>query len=255
MSNSNMEANASPNMRMLLVLEALSRSDGPVTIADLSDKIGLPKPTMHRIVKTLLSEGFLEKQGQQIAIGKRTLVLSANMTLKNEGNLVRHTIMQRLASKVQETVNFVVPTETGMVYTDRIETDWHFRVMLPVGTGVPFYCTASGKTYLASLRRSQLVRLCEQITFTPYTHNTITDAHALLENIKQIRRQGYAIDDEELYQDMLAIAVPVFTPQNHYCGALAIHGPKQRFSLDRALASLPELQQASRDICDALFSD
>ena len=119
--------------------------------------------------------------------------------------------MQRLG-KVQETVNFVVPTENGMVYTDRVETDWHFRVMLPVGTGVPFYCTASGKTYLASLRKSQM-RLIDNIEMTRFTDNTITDAHALLENIKQVRKQGYAIDDEELYRGMLAIAVPFMRQQ------------------------------------------
>ena len=142
-----------------------------------------------------------------------------------------------------------------MNYTDRVETDWHFRVMLPIGTYVPFYCTASGKTFLASLRKSQIQSLTSSMNLKTYTSNTITDHEALIKQVKLVRKQGYAIDDEELYDDMLAIAVPVHTATGHYCGAIAIHGPKSRFSLERALSFLPDLKAASQDISKALFDD
>ena len=70
-----------------------------------------------------------------------------------------------------------------------------------------------------------------------------------------MRKNGYALDDEELYDNMLAVAVPVYTPNQHYCGALAVHGPKTRFGFERALSFLPDLKKASEDIAQALFDN
>ena len=248
-----MAQDTSPNMRMLYVLEAIANAQNPPSVAELSKQLQMPKPSMHRLIKTLLLEGYLEKQGQQLTIAKRTVAMASNLTLKNPGNVIRHHIMRNLATKTQETINFVVPTETGMTYADRIETGWHFRVMLPVGSDVPYYCTASGKTYLASLRKSQLVRLIDHLSLEGRTAHTITDKAKLVDSIKQVRKNGYALDDEELYDNMLAVAVPVYTPHNHYCGALAVHGPKTRFHFERALSFLPDLKQAADDIAHALF--
>ena len=66
-------------------------------------------------------------------------------------HMARRQILLNIANKVKETVNFVVPEASGMNYIDRVETDWAFRIQLPIGTNVPFHCTASGKCFLASL--------------------------------------------------------------------------------------------------------
>lgn len=242
-----------PNLRLLYLLETISNAARPLSIAELATELHLPKPTVHRLVKTLLSEGFLEKHSQQVMIAKRAITMASNLSLKNPAHIIRHQILQSLARSSKETINFVVPTDNGMTYTDRVETDWHFRVMLPIGTYVPFYSTASGKTFLASLRKSQMQSLISSMHLKSYTANTITGHDALLKEVKLVRKQGYAVDNEELYDDMLAIAVPVYSTAGHYCGAIAIHGPKSRFSLERALSFLPELKEASTNISNALF--
>ena len=245
----------SPNLRLLFLLEEIANAARPMSVAELSTLLDLPKPSTHRLVKTLLQEGFLEKQGKQLVVAKRSITMASNLTLKNPGNMVRHQILESLARDSKETINFVVPTDSGMTYSDRVETDWHFRVMLPIGTYVPFYCTASGKTFLASLRKTQLERLADNINFVSYTNQTITNKQDLLEAVRQVRRQGYAVDNEELYDGMLAIAAPVQNLSGHYCGAIAIHGPKSRCPVERAMTFLPALQQASKDISYALFDD
>ena len=247
-----MTSSTTPNLRLLFLLEEIANAARPLSVAELATLLDLPKPSTHRLVKTLLTEGFIEKHGQQIVIAKRAITMASNLTLKNPGNIVRHQILESLARASKETINFVVPTENGMTYSDRVETDWHFRVMLPVGTYVPFYCTASGKTFLASLRKSQMLTLIENMEMTSFTDKTITDKDELIAAIKQVRKQGYSIDDEELYRDMLAIAVPVHAPTGHYCGAIAIHGPKSRFPLEKAISFLPALEQAAEDLSHAL---
>ncbi|MGC6517639.1 MAG: IclR family transcriptional regulator [Candidatus Puniceispirillaceae bacterium] len=243
----------SPNLRMLHILETIGNAAKPLTISELSNLLDMPIPSAHRLVKSLVQEGFLEKQGQQLAVAKRGTIMASNLMLKHPGNFIRHQIMESLARQTKETINFVVPTDHGMTYVDRVETDWHFRVTLPIGTYVPFYCTASGKTFLASLRKSQLERLVDNLHFEKHTNQTITDKANLLSAIKTVRKQGYALDNEELYTDMVAIAVPVLTSTGHYCGAIAVHGPKLRFTKEMALHHLPALKQAASDITVTLF--
>ena len=160
-------------------------------------------------------------------------------------HVVRRQILERIAASVGETVNFVVPGESGMHYLDRVETDWPVRVQLPVGTEVPFHCTASGKAFLSSIplkRRKSFIRALDLKKFTPNTH---ADHGALIEDTERVARRGYALDEEEFIEDMNAIAVPVTDDQGRYVASLAFHGPKQRLSIETAIANVGEIREGS----------
>ena len=122
-------------------------------------------------------------------------------------DIARHQILSRIATTVREAVNYVVPEREGMVYLDRIDTDWPFRVQLPVGTHVPFHCTASGETYLASLPLRQRRTLVDALDLVSRARNTIVDRKTLQEELTTIAAQGYAIDNQEFMDDLVAIAV------------------------------------------------
>ena len=94
-----------------------------------------------------------------------------------------------------------------MNYIDRVETDWAFRIQLPIGTNVPFHCTASGKTYLASLPLRQRRTLVDALDLVSRARNTIVDRKTLQEELTTIAAQGYAIDNQEFMDDLVAIAV------------------------------------------------
>ena len=104
---------------------------------------------------TLSEEGFLfrEKPGKKLRPARRLRRLASGLLQASRYHIARHQILLNVAEQVGETVNFVMPEEDGMSYIDRVETDWPFRVQLPVGSHVPFHCTASGKVFLASLAK------------------------------------------------------------------------------------------------------
>ena len=140
-----------------------------------------------------------------------------------------------------------------MIYVERVETNWPLRIMLPVGTHVPFHCTASGKTFLSSLptiRRQQMVK---SLTLEAHTENTHTEAETLAAELQSVRKDGFALDRQEFYSGMVAIAVPVTDASGHYYAALACHGPIQRFNLADAQACHNLLLTASREISAILF--
>ena len=249
------DARIPTNMRTLLLLEALGHSDKAMTPTEMNASVGLPKQTVHRLCTTLEAEGFLVRDGdgKGYRAARRTRLMSAGLLHASWANIARHQVLSEIAKTVGETVNYVVPEEAGMRYLDRVDTDWSFRIQLPVGTNVPFHCTASGKVFMASLTPKARVAFVTALTLSGHTRKTHVSAEALMAELKQIAKQGYAEDDEEFLDDMVAVAVPIRDLTGRYVASLAVHGPTQRMSLSHARDMLPVLQSGAEKLRDALF--
>jgi DNA-binding IclR family transcriptional regulator len=204
----------------------------------------------------MVEEGFLHYD----ANGKRLLPSASLRTLAN-GLLAsdwhasaRHQILEKLSSKVKETVNFVIPEQPGMIYRDRVQTNWAFQIHLPVGTHVPFYCTASGKTYLASLTPKNRRTMVESLHLKNLTINTVNSIEPLMQELALVQKQGFALDNEEFYDGMIAIAVPVLDPKGRYHGAVAMHGPTVRLDINALKNNHGDLRSAADQLSQLIFS-
>ncbi len=248
-----MKQAAPPNLRLVNLIEALVRTGEPQGLSALSAQLDLPKPTFHRLVKQLITEGLAEKQGRDLVPSARLVTLANGILRVNSGNLIRHQILSELAASTGETINFVVPEKQGMTYLDRVETDWPLRMQFAVGAHVPFHCTASGKVYLSSLRTSLREKMVETLTLSAHTKMTITDKTALHAQLRAIRKAGFAVDDEELYPGMLALAVPVYDLQKRFHAAIGMHGPKQRLSREKALSFKDRMLASAQQLSHVLF--
>lgn len=245
------------NLRTLLMLEVLGQSGRHMTATELGAEVGLAKQTAHRLCATLEAEGFLIRQGnsKRFLPARRTRTMSTGLLFASRAHIARHQVLEDVARQVGETVNFVVPEETGMSYLDRVETDWPFRVQFPVGSNVPFHCTASGKTFMASLTpktRRAFVMGLDLSRQTTFTH---TNPDALMDDLARIAKRGYALDEEEFIEGMVAIAVPVRDPSGRFVAALAYHGPRPRMSLDEAVERRSILTDGAQRLSDVLFSE
>lgn len=243
------------NLRMLLIMEVVGSSREPLLPVEIGRAVGLSKQTVHRLCNTLLEEGFLVRAEHQKGVrpGRRMRLLASGVLHASASHVTRHQVLMSLAADVGETVNFVVPEDRGMTYQDRVETDWAFRIQLPIGTHVPFHCTASGKTYLASLPKAERTRLVHVMQLKGMTANTITDPEKLLNELQDISRKGYALDREEFLEGMVAMAVPVFDGSKRYCASLAFHGPVQRINIRDAVTQKERMFDASRRLTATLF--
>ncbi len=243
------------NLRTLLILEILSKSDHPMTATEINQELGLPKQTVHRLCTTLERAGFITRHGssKRFQPARRLRNISAGLLGASRQHIARNQILVQIAREVRETVNFVVPEEQGMSYIDRVETAWPFRIQLPIGTHVPFHCTASGKCFLAAMPAKDRQSFIAAIELDRMTGQTHTDPETLLAELHQIAERGYSLDREEFVDGMVAIAVPVTDTSGRFVAALAIHGPVQRLSLDDTLLHLPLLQRASKKLQAAIF--
>ena len=238
------------NLRLLLLIEEVVTRGVPVSPAALSEALNLPKATIHRLLTTAEGEGYLQRDvdGRSYGPGQRLRTMAANTMSSQRVRTERLMVMRGLAEEVGETCNLAAPERDGMVYLDRVETKWPLRIQLPIGTHVPFHCTASGKLYLSSLRTDKLERLLGGLDFERFTDQTITSPEALLQELADIRARGYSTDNEEFMEGMAAVAAPVRDSQNRFLTAIAIHAPIQRLGIEDLLDNLPRVQQAARQL-------
>jgi DNA-binding IclR family transcriptional regulator len=236
------------NLRALLILEIIGQNDQAMTAPQVVDKIGLPRQTVHRLMVTLEQEGFLIKTGNRYRPARRLRQLGAGLLHASSLHIERHQILRSVSDAAKETVNYVVPQEGGMHYLDRYEADWVFQVQLPRGSNVPFHCTASGKTYMSSLKKSDRERFVGALDLKRLTKNTITDPDHLLRELEAIRRNGHAEDREEFVEDMMAFAVPLTDAHGRFLAALATHGPKFRMNTQDPTVYIDALKEGARKL-------
>ena len=229
--------------RALAVIEEAARLGEPATPTALNARLGLPKPTIHRLCATLESAGYLTRDldGRRYALGGRLRGLAIGLLSFSQLQAERRALLAKLSEQIGETCNLSIPDGDAMLYLDRVETKWPLRIQLPIGTRVPLHCTASGKMFLSTLRDAQRVRRLVE-PMEKRTPRSIDDAEVLLAELAMVRDRGFSTDAEELIEGMIAIAVPVPGSNGKLAATLSFHAPTQRLSLKRAQDFVPLLK-------------
>ena len=237
-------------LRVFRILEEVVNANRPVTVSEISDGVGLPIPTTHRLCKMLLKERLLqyELDGKRIFGGPRLFEFGGRILSGSHLDLERRTILEALVEDIGETCNISIPEGTRMIYAERVEAHWPLRMQLPAGTPVPQHCTASGKLYLSQLAPDDRRRILQRLRLSQHTPHTIVEIDALEADLQKAREQGYATDDEEFIEGLVAVAVPIHGPNGRFCGGLAFHAPKFRMTMEEALEQIPTLRAAADQI-------
>ena len=135
-----------------------------------------------------------------------------------------------------------------MIYIDRVETKWPLRIQQPIGTRVPFYCTASGKLYLSSLGTQHLERYAHAAKFEQFTAKTLNTTQSLIKEIKAVRANGFATDNEEFMEGMIAVGVPILVSHARLVSTLSFHALVQRLTMEDAIEHFHVLKLAATSL-------
>ena len=239
-----------PALRLFGLLEVLASSDRRHSLQSLVEEIGLPKPTLHRMLQQLEGAGLLQRDsdGRHYGTAPRLRRLAENLLLHDTHHGARHAVLRQLVEEVGESCNITALSGSEVVYLDRVETAAPLRFYLHAGSRVPAHCSASGKVLMAQMAPAQRRRLLAPAALERYTANTKTDLDALEAEIQQVRKDGYALDDEEFLPGLLCIAVRVERAGGSSNLCVAIQAPIMRLSADKARLWLPALQRAATEL-------
>ncbi len=236
--------------KSLLVLDAVTIQAQPIGLPDLSERTGLPRQTVHRILLQLEKAQLIARGPvrDRFSVGPQLAKLALSAMYSRNQSAPVHNVLQKLVDDVQETCNIGILEGMEFIYLERIECDWDLRIHLRVGSRIPAHCAAGGKVILAHLPDSLRVRLLSSANLKAHTEKTITDAAALEEACAEIRERGYALNLEEFAPGVAAISVPVFDQSGRVLAALAMHGPSVRISRERAIGVAPRLMNAAKEL-------
>lgn len=240
--------------RCVAILSAFTPERPDPSLEALSETLGLPKSTIHRLLSTLIALSYVERGRSpgtyRLGIGATTLGRTALLS-RRPGEDV-HRVLEDLAKATGETVAINIGQRMVAVTVDGVESHHPLRFDLEVGAPAPAHCTAAGKVLLARLPDFQILSMYTQKRLPAFTHNTPLDTRALIAELETVRDRGYAIDDEEYVYGLRCIAVPVRDRDGRVEFALSVSGVAARLSLDDLTRLVPSLEIAASDIARRL---
>jgi DNA-binding IclR family transcriptional regulator len=236
-----------PTLRLFSLLELIASKDQLFTLQGLVEETGMAKPTLHRMLQQLEGAGLLvrENNGRHYGIGARLRRMAESLLLNDTHHGARHAVLRDLVDELGESCNLTSMSGNEIVYLDRVETPEPLRFTLHPGSRVPVHCSASGKMILSQLAPAQRRRLLEAAPLKQYTPKTVTDVDRIEDDLKRVRRDGYAIDDEEFLPGLVCAAVLVPSTAGVSNLAIAVQAPVMRLTPDKALKLLPALRRAA----------
>jgi len=244
-------------LRAFGLLEHIVRAEAPLSLDQLTQRCGLPKPTVYRILGLLQQGGLLQREpsGKRYAVAPRLAAAALEVLMHSPQRARRHAILTQLVDEIGEICNFTMLEGDQVVYLDRVETSSPVRLLMEAGSRVPLYCTASGKLFLSQLPEKTVRELLGAGPFKRYTERTISELSTLQRELKKIRSEGVGRDVGEYIEGSVCLAVPVLDAMGRVCASVAVHGPAPRMTLKRGREFLPALRQAALAMGATLVAD
>lgn len=229
--------------RALDVLLCFSQ-DGPnLTLTQISERVGIHKSTVHRLLATLESRRLVQRDhlSGTYHLGSRLMEMAFLVLQSNDLTRLARPYMDGLAAEHRETVDLAVLEGADVVYLQVVESPQRVKLAAAPGQRLPAFCTATGKAFLAYLPEEQVQDILKQ-GLIKYTEHTKVTQQELQQDLRLTRERGFATSEQEYEDGINAVATPILDVNDYPIAAIAVAGPSFRLSHERMLALGPALQ-------------
>lgn len=233
------------------LLDVLER-DGPLTLTELSHRAATNKVTVLRILANLEFRDYVERdEVGRYSLGMRLLQLGLRKSASTDLRAVAHPVLRELRDQFDETVNLGVPSGSGILYLDILESSLSLRMAASAGARDDIHSTAIGKAIASRWNGRQQEQLAS-LTLAPKTPCTITGFAQLVQELARVRDRGYSVDDEENETGARCIGAPIFDHTGECVGAISVSGPTIRMTDDRIVQIAQAVQHAANVVSERL---
>lgn len=224
------------------------------TFEEIQKGINISTYQLQKIINILLNRGYIDfnKEKKVYSLGIKNFEVGYSYLSNVEIRKLAKPYLQYLGETIKENVYLAVRSGWEIVYIDAYEVDRPVIVKSRVGRLLPMYASASGKVHLAYMEQHELEEFFNNIKLLPYTDKTITDKEKLLEHIKLVRQQGFAIDDEEWEKEVRCLSVPVFDYKKEVAAAITLSGPSFRITNDNLMNIKNLFIEKSKELSERL---
>src|ERR1700732_3781836 len=236
--------------RGLIVIQAFTQQTPQMTISQLSVKTGLSRAAVRRSRYPLTKLGFAgAEDGSRYSLRPRMLTLSHTYTTSNTLSSAAQPILERMSAAHRESFSVATLDGDDIVYIARTTVTRVMAVDLHIGRRLPAYCTSMGRVLLAYLPSDQLEQYLARVILTPHTTRTVSSVEKLRLALRNVRRHGYALVDQEYEVGLRSLAVPVYSPTGRVVATLNLSGNAPRLSvLEMQSRYLTPLRNAASEL-------
>lgn len=225
-------------------------AEAPMTVAELSDRTGISKPTVYRILHTLDSGGFVlrEQDNRKYILGPALIGLGrATTNFRYLINFARPTLIE-LSKKYDETVNLGVLNHSKVIYLSTFESRQQLRVTVPMTIENNALTTALGKAILSAMEEESSSKIISNMYAAMVKQTSCHTQAEFIEHIREIKSHGFAIDNEDDAIGFRCVAAPILNLSGVPIAAISISAPTVRISLKEIMKIGEDLV----DICNNL---
>lgn len=238
--------------RAFQILASIGRA-GTCSLSELAAARAMPFSTVHRIVGSLIDNGYVIRHGRgNYALGPAFLDFAGRVSLADMLAGIGRPILAALARECRACTHLGILDADMVTYLVK-QGFGRERVLSVEGMQLEAYCSAIGKMLLAHLPEDECARYLATDGFVRLTPRTITDPALLAAELVEIRARGWAVDDEEIMAGLRCVAVPVVDPAGKAVAALSVSATAKRMPPDRIAEILPHAEAAARRVADHLY--
>jgi IclR family transcriptional regulator, acetate operon repressor len=185
-------------VKAIQVMNIFSAAEPRLTVTEISRRLKMPKSTVHSLLNTLLSEGFIEKVGKEAySLGTAVIVLTQSVRVNVELRDRAAPYLRQLADQCNESVYLTIRDGDFVLYIYAIESSRRLIARTAVGDRAFMHCTGVGKAVLAELPPAEVDEITARVGLVTVTKNTVTDLAQLHGVLEQTRERGYSFDNQE----------------------------------------------------------
>jgi len=240
--------------RGLAVISAFSAQSRSMTIAEVSRSVGIPRAAVRRCLYTLERLGYVASDEQRFSLKSKVLTLGYSYLSSSRLTASAQPFLDRVSGLVQESCSLATLSSDEIVYVARATTSKRIMsIDIAVGTRLPAYCTSMGRVLLAALAPGELDALLERTQLRAFTERSITSREKLRQVLLNVRRNGYALVDQELEIGLRSIAVPVRDGSGKVVAAMNVGTQAARLGIrEMETKFLPALREAADELTAVL---
>ena len=241
-------------VRAMTLLERLSLAPTGMNLTDLSQQLGMPPATTHRLLSTFEEMSYVEHDSTLGLwfIGLKTFSVGNAFLNRRDFIASSRPYMRRLVEQCGETVNLGVIDDGDAVYVGQVQSPEMMRVIVKLGSRSPIHASGIGKTLLASMTEKGVSNILQRKGLPQLTEHTIDNPTDLRKELTHIRKLGYALDDEERAIGLRCVAATIFDENGVALAALSLSGPKARITDSRLTDLGAAIRQMADEVTEAI---